>query len=164
MSDLRQAAQQALEAMNYTGMDVGKFNRINAASAALRAALEQRAEPVAGVKDSLTVQAEPQSCPDDAACRDETVRRLHAEVERLRGFEDRAERAEQAVVELSEERDHFKALAEPQWCACKPTRCEWQGMTEEEIWGLAANCLDSVAGRLQFARAIEAKLKEKNHG
>ena len=29
-------------------------------------------------------------------------------------------------------------------------------LTDEEIWNLAANCLDSVAGRLQFARAIEA--------
>ena len=28
-------------------------------------------------------------------------------------------------------------------------------LTDEQIWGLAANCLDSVAGRLQFARAIE---------
>lgn len=38
----------------------------------------------------------------------------------------------------------------------------WVGLTDEEIWALAANCLDSVAGRLQFARAIEAKLQEKN--
>lgn len=29
-------------------------------------------------------------------------------------------------------------------------------LTDEEIWKLAANCLDSVAGRMQFARAIEA--------
>ena len=46
MTDLRTAAQQALEAMEYSGMDVGKFNRINAACAALRAALAQQAEPV----------------------------------------------------------------------------------------------------------------------
>ena len=39
---------------------------------------------------------------------------------------------------------------------------QWQGLTDEEIWELAAHCLDSVAGRMQFARAIEAKLKEKN--
>jgi len=44
-----------------------------------------------------------------------------------------------------------------------PPRREWQGLSEEEIWDLAAHCLDSVAGRLQFARAIEAALKEKNH-
>ena len=43
MTDLRTAAQQALEAMEHTGMDVGKFNRINAACQALRSAL---AEPV----------------------------------------------------------------------------------------------------------------------
>jgi hypothetical protein len=29
-------------------------------------------------------------------------------------------------------------------------------LTDEEIWELAANCLNSVAGRLQFGRAIEA--------
>ena len=39
---------------------------------------------------------------------------------------------------------------------------QWKGLTEEEIWELAAHCLDSVAGRMQFARAIEAKLREKN--
>ena len=37
-----------------------------------------------------------------------------------------------------------------------------QPLTDEEIWELAAHCLDSVAGRMQFARAIEAKLKAKN--
>lgn len=48
MSALRQAAQQALEALEYTGMDVGKFNRVNAACAALRAALAApEQEPVA---------------------------------------------------------------------------------------------------------------------
>lgn len=32
---------------------------------------------------------------------------------------------------------------------------ERQPLTDEEVWKLAAGCLDSVAGRLQFARAIE---------
>lgn len=46
-SSLRQAAQQALEAMEYSGMDVGKFNRINAACQALRVALaEPQIDPV----------------------------------------------------------------------------------------------------------------------
>ncbi len=48
---LRAAAQQALEAMNYTGMDVGKFNRINAACAALRAALAEPAGEPAHATD-----------------------------------------------------------------------------------------------------------------
>jgi hypothetical protein len=43
-----------------------------------------------------------------------------------------------------------------------PPRREWRGLTEEDIWTLAANCLDSVLGRLHFARAIEATLKERN--
>jgi hypothetical protein len=37
-----------------------------------------------------------------------------------------------------------------------PPEAQRQPLTEERIWELAANCLDSVAGRLQFARAIEA--------
>ena len=56
-------------------------------------------------------------------------------------------------------------------CACHDSRespgvvvvkREWRGLTEEDIWTLAANCLDSVLGRLHFARAIEATLKERN--
>jgi len=43
-----------------------------------------------------------------------------------------------------------------------PPRREWRGLTEEDIWTLAANSLDSVLGRLHFARAIEATLKERN--
>jgi len=37
-----------------------------------------------------------------------------------------------------------------------PPAAQRQPLTEERVWELAANCLDSVAGRLQFARAIEA--------
>jgi hypothetical protein len=37
---------------------------------------------------------------------------------------------------------------------------EWVGLTDEEIWAEGAdNVLD-----VYFARDIEAKLKEKNHG
>ena len=37
-----------------------------------------------------------------------------------------------------------------------PPAAQRQPLTEERVWELAANCLDSVAGRLQFSRAIEA--------
>jgi hypothetical protein len=41
-----------------------------------------------------------------------------------------------------------------------PTKREWVGLTDEEIWAEGAdNVLD-----VYFARDIEAKLKEKNHG
>jgi hypothetical protein len=59
MTDLHKAAQQALEAMEYAGMDVGKFNRVNAACTALRAALAQQAEPKGGGNLPPPLQAEP---------------------------------------------------------------------------------------------------------
>jgi hypothetical protein len=37
-----------------------------------------------------------------------------------------------------------------------PPAAQRQPLTDERVWELAANCLDSVAGRLQLARAIEA--------
>lgn len=47
--------RKALEAMEYSGMDVGKFNRINAACAALRAALaEPVQEPAAKYSDIVS--------------------------------------------------------------------------------------------------------------
>ena len=35
-------------------------------------------------------------------------------------------------------------------------------LTDEQIWQMANDCLDSVTGAVKFARAIEAKLEEKN--
>ncbi len=53
---------------------------------------------------------------------------------------------------------------DPVWVAqSDPPRREWRGLTEEDIWTLAAKHMDTVLGRLHFARAIEALLKEKNH-
>jgi hypothetical protein len=37
-----------------------------------------------------------------------------------------------------------------------PPAAQRKPLTDERVWELAANCLDSVAGRIQFARAIEA--------
>jgi hypothetical protein len=45
-----------------------------------------------------------------------------------------------------------------------PPRREWQGLTEEEIEDMAVNGTNSELRRRQFARAVEAALKEKNHG
>ena len=42
------------------------------------------------------------------------------------------------------------------WKENKPTPAQRKPLTDEEIWRVAANCLDSIAGRMQFARAIEA--------
>jgi hypothetical protein len=46
-----------------------------------------------------------------------------------------------------------------------PPRCEWQGLTEEEILLTSVECAAShQQDDVAFARAIEAKLKEKNNG
>jgi hypothetical protein len=45
-----------------------------------------------------------------------------------------------------------------------PPRREWQGLTEEEIEDMSVNGTNSELRRRQFARDIEAALKEKNHG
>ncbi len=39
---------------------------------------------------------------------------------------------------------------------------EWVGLTDEEIWGSGSRLSLSESGIREFARAIEAKLKEKN--
>jgi len=39
---------------------------------------------------------------------------------------------------------------------------EWVGLTDEEIWGSGSRLSLSESGIQEFARAIEAKLKEKN--
>jgi hypothetical protein len=44
-----------------------------------------------------------------------------------------------------------------------PPRREWQGLTEEEIYPLYSEP-SSDAEMVEFARAIEALAKEKNHG
>ena len=63
MTDLRQAAQQALESLEYTTTlanfllrnekDIGPMLKVNEAITALKAALEQQAEPVAVVDEVI---------------------------------------------------------------------------------------------------------------
>jgi hypothetical protein len=51
----------------------------------------------------------------------------------------------------------------PQGKNSLPPQRTWVGMTDDEIWQTATNC--TIGGDLhadKFARAIEAKLKEKN--
>ena len=46
-----------------------------------------------------------------------------------------------------------------------PPQRTWQGLTDEEIWQIATD--STIGGDLhadKFAKAIEAKLKEKNNG
>jgi len=50
-----------------------------------------------------------------------------------------------------------------------PTKREWVGLTDdeiEEVWGNTPIMLNARNNsiRINFAKSIEAKLKEKNHG
>jgi hypothetical protein len=57
--------------------------------------------------------------------------------------------------EYNEREDRIAELKEKN----KPAKKQWVGLTSEEIWNLSQyNC----GTRGEFARAIEAKLKEKN--
>jgi hypothetical protein len=48
--------------------------------------------------------------------------------------------------------------------AVENSRREWVGLTDEEIWGSGSRLSLSERGIREFARAIEAKLREKNGG
>ena len=41
---------------------------------------------------------------------------------------------------------------------------EWVGLTDDEIWGTGSRLPLSKEGIIDFVRALEAKLKEKNGG
>lgn len=45
-----------------------------------------------------------------------------------------------------------------------PPQREWQGLTDEEIMSLLPGAVRLPPGWSETVRAIEAKLKEKNHG
>ena len=47
--------------------------------------------------------------------------------------------------------------------ATLPPKREWVGLTDEEIKAIRVACGEPLALHIEFARAIEAKLKEKNH-
>jgi len=50
----------------------------------------------------------------------------------------------------------------PQMMEALEQQCQWMGLTDEEIALIAVECSLVSPSDLYFARAIEAKLKEKN--
>jgi hypothetical protein len=134
MSDLRTAAQQALASLKGYRRELGCQQPCDA-ERALEAALEQpeqEQEPVATV------------------AMDVSGAHLSWDGKYL------GQRPDMKIAML------LKDLPVGTLLFSTPPRREWRGLTEEDIWTLAANCLDSVLGRLHFARAIEATLKERN--
>jgi hypothetical protein len=154
MSTLREAAQQALEALEFMADEWGFTQKANRperwqAIEALRAALAQQDEPKGGGNLPPPLQAEPVQEPV-------------------------------LVVEKEPDymsRGHFyegsKPFIDPTlvWklpigtkLYAQPPRREWEGLSEEDMEDLLPLYSDPSANTemLEFAAAIEVKLKEKN--
>lgn len=122
MTTLREAAQQALEALSFSCPAPDLMSKHEAAEAALRAALEQpEQEPVAWIQSNHLQQAQ----REPFLCRVEPMQRL----------------------------PDFVPLY------THPPRREWRSLSGEEIRQIA---LDMPIDGTNFARAIEAALKERN--
>jgi hypothetical protein len=145
MNDLKKAAQQALEAMDKATrfMRDSDYVKLNQAINTLRAALaQQEQEPVAWtdrelelIDGMIEVQLHHAAQCDAIANRPMAEKQKGWDMERV------------ALLHK------IKSIS---------PRREWQGLTEEEIEDMSVTGTDSELRRQQFARAIEAALKEKN--
>jgi hypothetical protein len=212
MSNLRDAARQALEALNLCRDWPGAYDECSQAVTALRAALAEEAlqrltdvhqeieavleQPVHGVTLKPVFYAPRRLSNEEVMAVIGPFRETEQEQEPKstwqKLYEAAIDQRNEAVAEVKRllEQPEQEQEQEPVALPCcgytdasaikwnplngvvqchncgqtftHPPRREWRGLTEEDIWTLAANCLDSVLGRLHFARAIEATLKERN--
>jgi hypothetical protein len=179
MSTLREAAQQALEAMEYHVEQTRSIWKTSQAIDALRAALAQpeprnqcgetceRAKLCAVCARGLQETAQtPCDMAEDGVCEvidccrnsaqqeQEPVAWRSPNVNPSGGFVI-FQQYPQALADLGR-------VIEPLYTA--PPRREWQGLSEEDMEELLPLYSDPSANTeiLEFAAAIEAKLKEKN--
>jgi len=143
MTTLRQAAQQALEALEYKGNIYHMDCPSEAAITALKAALAQQEQgPVAWtdrelelIDGMIEVQLRHAAQCDGIANRTMAEKQKGWDMERV------------ALLHK------IKSIS---------PRREWQGLTDKEILPLYNTTPSSHAEMLEFARDIEAALKEKN--
>jgi hypothetical protein len=144
MSDLRQTAQQALEALGKwsSGRDMDAVE-LNDLIATLEAALEQQEqEPVAWTDRELElIDGLIEVQLHHAAQCDAIANRTMAE--RQKGWD-------------------MERVALLRKIKSNPPRREWRSLSEEEILPLYNTTPSSHAEMLEFARDIEAALKERN--
>ena len=151
MSALREAVQQALEALESCS-GVPHWPALQPTITALRAALTEDAlQRLTDANQEIEAALEqPEQEPVATVAMDVSGAHLSWDGQYL------GQRPDMKIAML------LKDLPVGTLLYAYPPRREWRGLTEEDIWTLAANCLDSVLGRLHFARAIEAALKERN--
>jgi hypothetical protein len=151
MSDLRTAAQQALEALEFMADEWGFTQKANRperwqAITALKAALEQpeqKREPVANNPDPYHLSRILHELAGSASMCWEHVDRA--------GVFQSTQAADVVAAAIAEIRQRMKDA---------PPRREWRSLSEEEVDQMAGNTVDAW----ECARAAEAALKEKNHG
>ena len=145
MTTLREAAQQALEtleALSAAENIIWVQKRAEIEVEHLRAVLAQQEAPKGGGNLPPPLQAEPAQEPVAWASK--------RELARIKDFD--------STIYANGDFDGAVPLY------AQPPRREWQGLTEEDMEDLLPLYSDPSANTemLEFAAAIEAKLKEKN--
>jgi hypothetical protein len=154
MTTLREAAQQALEALEATHYDVGSAEKqrlqVMDAITALRAALAQKEhEPTVRYKCTVVDAQHPNGVPFE-----QWVNAPQEEPEPVAPY------AWMAVGGTIWRR---KTSEDDVPLYTHPPRREWQGLSEEEIRRMGIETPGQQGGwNLAFARAVESALKEKN--
>ena len=159
MTDLRQAAQMALEALEATSSyDIPPTSQVRSATTALRTALEQQAEPVHGDIRALKYR----------------IHELEGEVMGYKRMLDVAEAASQPqqqaepVAWMDREGDLYKIPEIPEWAPphtmlyTAPPQRQWVGLTDEDF--LEACQIAERGNYLLALQRIQIKLKERNNG
>jgi hypothetical protein len=160
MTTLREAAQQALEVLIRASSYYDTYAEIDA----LRAALEQHEKDVEWMKQRHANWRLQKELAEQTQERD----RQQREYEETRSAALEQPEQEEPVAWLS-----IDCIGERYLCFSKPldndpvqplyTRREWRGLSEEEINEATFHPDGCMNTHIEFARAIEAALKEKNH-
>ncbi len=168
MTDLRQAAQQALEALengkrvrNFEGGTKYQPTLEDDAITTLRSALEQQAEPVAvygycpacGAK-GVTRERRPNGndkCTNGHTYPSSTALKQQAEPICYASINKQGD-----VCSTLKQRDSWRTV--PLYTT--PPQRQWVGLTDEDMKDPKTHILDFICG----ARWAEAKLKERNNG
>jgi hypothetical protein len=185
MSALREAAQQALEALEALDAPpsgVVDHYELDRRKQALRAALAQE-EPIRPTVQEMQNAAANLKLMEEifggstARAQEDVAQNLQSRLDAALLLEERRQEIAQPRRETEQEpvawqwlnsayfRKKPPANAESgAWnpLYAHPPRREWQGLTEEEIEDMSVTGTDSELRRQQFARAVEQALKEKN--
>ena len=143
MTTLREAAQQALEAL-----DAYSWEQVDAARTALRAALaEPVREPVAVALHTGTKQGIKWYCELEHGTKLYTHPRAQQKPKFVRNIDG------VPCITLAEHEHLMRS---------RPQAREWVGLTDDEFEDIEMGCSSTPFGKIEAMKQVEAKLKEKN--